>query len=129
MSMETSPPVITAFIQPERKNNAAAVAAGACGIGSIAAQLLAFGVTAIDPSLTGICNAIGGLAWVAGIVLGVVGLVQIHRHPEERGRGWAIAGIGLGILRICIVLISILLITGTSIGTVSTLISATLIAP
>ena len=122
----TPPPPIE---QPEQTNNRVALAAGACGIGSIVAQLLGFGVAAIDPSIVGLCNGIGGIAWLAGIILGIVGLIQISRHPGQKGRGWAITGIGMGILRICIVTVTSLLILNPVIGIVSTKISSTLIAP
>ena len=122
------PPLIE---QPERKNNSAAVAAGACGIGSIVLQLLSLGLASVDPSIASICSGVGGFAWIAGIVLGIIGLVQIRRHPDQKGKAWAITGIALGILRICIVVIMLLLLVpiGPVIGQVSTQISSTLIAP
>jgi ABC-type antimicrobial peptide transport system permease subunit len=131
MLMETPVPPPLPVEQPERRNNAAAVAAGACGIGSIVAQLLSLGLASVDPSITSICSAAGGIAWIAGIVLGIVGLVQICRHPDQKGKAWAIIGIVLGILRICIGVIMILLLVpiGPVIGQVSTQISSTLIAP
>ena len=127
--METPLSPLPPIEQPEQKNNSVALAAGACGIGSIGAQLLGFGLAVIDPSIVSICNGIGGIAWLAGIVLGIVGLIQISRHPGQKGRGWAITGIGMGILRICIVTVTSLLILSPVIGTVSTKISSTLIAP
>jgi hypothetical protein len=129
--METPVPSLTPLEPSLRKNNSMAVAAGACGIGSIVLQLLGLGLAAaVDPSAASICNGIGGFAWLAGIVLGIVGLVQIRRHPGQKGIAWAITGIVLGILRICIVVVvTLLLIPGSVIGTVSTQISSTLIAP
>jgi len=127
--METPVPPSPPIEQPERKNNSAAVAAGVCGIGSFVAQLLGLGLAAIDPSITSICSGVGGMAWIAGIVLGILGLVQIRRHPNQKGKAWAITGIVLGILRICFVVISVLLLAGPSIDIVSTRISATLTAP
>lgn len=127
--MDTTVPPPLPSEQTDRKNNGAAVAAGACGIGSIAAQLLGLGLAAVDPSLTSMCSAVGGIAWIAGIVLGIVGLVQIRRHPNQKGKAWAITGIGLGILRICIVVVSLLLLTVPSLDIISTRISATLTTP
>ena len=129
--METPVPPTPPIEQADRKNNGAAVAAGAFGIGSIVIQLLSLGLATVDPSITSICSAAGGIAWLAGIVLGIVGLVQIRRHPDQKGKAWAITGIVLGILRICIGVITILLLVpvGPVIGQVSTQISSTLIAP
>jgi Ca2+/Na+ antiporter len=129
MLMETPVPPPLPIEQRDRGNNGAAVAAGVCGIGSIVAQLLGLWLASVDPSITSICSAVGGIAWIAGIVLGIVGLVQIRRHPNQKGKAWAITGIVLGILRICIVVVSVLLLTGPSIDIVSTRISATLTAP
>jgi hypothetical protein len=107
-----------------RVNNNLAVAAGICGIGSIVTQLLGLGLATVDPSTANICIGIAGWAWLAGIVLGIVGLVQIKRHPGQKGKGWAITGIVLGILRICIVAVSVLFLAGPSIGTIATKIGA-----
>ena len=127
--METPLAPLPPVEPPVHVNNRLAVAAGACGIGSIVAQLLGLGLAAVDSSILSICYGIGGLAWLLGIVLGIAGLVQISRHPNQKGKGWAITGIGLGILRICIVVVSVLFLAGPSISTVSTRISATLTAP
>jgi len=127
--METPLSPLPPVEQPEQKNNRVALAAGACGIGSIVAQLLGFGLATIDRSIQSLCNGIGGIAWLAGIVLGIIGLIQISRHPGQKGRGWAITGIGMGILRICIGTVVSLLLLSPVIGTVSTKISSTLIAP
>jgi hypothetical protein len=115
--------------QADRKNNSLAVAAGACGIGSIVTQLIGLGLASVDQSIASLFNGIAGWAWLAGIVLGIVGLIQIRRHPGQKGKGWAITGIGIGILRICIVVVSILFLAGPSIGTIATKISATMTAP
>jgi hypothetical protein len=117
--------------KPEQKNNSTALAAGACGIGSIVAQLLGSGLAAIDPSIAGICNGIGGIAWLAGIILGIIGLIQISRNPGQKGKGWAIAGIGIGILRICIIVVMTLSLIPINpfVGQISTKISSTLTAP
>jgi len=129
--METPLSPLPPTEQPDHKNNNTAVAAGVCGIGSIVAQLLGLGLASVEPSFAGICNGLGGLAWLAGIVLGIVGLIQIGRHPGQKGRGWAITGIVLGVLRICIVVVMTLLLVpvGPVVGTVSTKISSTLLAP
>ena len=100
--------------QPVRVNNRSAVAAGICGIASIVAQVLSLGLAGGDQPLASLCSGIGGLAWMAGIVLGIIGLVQIRRRPGQKGKGWALTGIGLGLLRICIV--TILLLTLPSAG-------------
>jgi hypothetical protein len=92
-------------------------------------QLLGLGLASVDPSIASLCNGISGFAWLAGIVLGIIGLVQISRHPGQKGKGWAIPGIVLGILRVCIVTSSVLFLVNPVIGTVSTKISSTLIAP
>jgi hypothetical protein len=128
--METPLPPLPPVKQPIQVNNSLAVAAGICGIGSIVMQLIGLGLAAaFDPTIASICNGIGGFAWLAGIIFGIVGLVQIRRHPGQKGKGWAITGISLGILRICIVVVTILLLAVPSVGTISTKISSTLPAP
>src|SRR5512137_360561 len=112
-----------------QKTNQFAIAAGACGIGSFVLQLIGLGLGSLNSSISSICNGISGWAWIAGIVLGIIGLVQIRRHPEQKGKGWAITGIGLGVLRICIVTVTSLLLVTPIIGTVSTRISTTLSVP
>lgn len=102
-------PTISPMEQPIRVNNRSAVAAGVCGIGSILAQLLGLALGAANQSTLSLCNGIGGLAWIAGIVFGILGLVQIRRHPGQKGTGWALAGIGLGLLRVCIVTVLLLI--------------------
>ncbi|MCX5685287.1 MAG: DUF4190 domain-containing protein, partial [Planctomycetota bacterium] len=53
-----------------------------------------------------------GLASVAGIVLGIVGLVKIMKNPATmKGRGLAIAGIlvsGVGLLMVPIIVLPII---------------------
>jgi hypothetical protein len=110
----------------ERKNNNVAVAAGVCGIGSIVLQLIGYGLAAAKLSGASLCSGLAGWAWFAGIVLGIIGLVQIRRHPEQKGKAWAMIGIGIGFLRICIIMIIVLLIPVVNIGAISTKISATL---
>ncbi len=127
--MEAPLPPNPQMEQSAKKNNSNAIAAAACGIGSIAAQVIGLGLAGGDQTITSLCNGIGGLAWIAGIVLGIVGLVQIKRHPGQKGKGWAITGIVLGILRICIVTGSVLFLAGPSIGTIATKISATMTVP
>jgi hypothetical protein len=127
--METPISTLPPTEPPDRVNNGLAVAAGAFGIGSIVAQLLGLVLTSVDPTIQSLCSGIGGIAWLAGIVLGIVGLVQIKRHPGQKGKGWAITGIVLGVLRICIVVVSVLLLAGPTIGTIATKISATMTAP
>jgi hypothetical protein len=128
--MEAPLPPLPPAEKPIPVNNSLAVAAGVCGIVSIVMQLIGLGLAAaFDPSIESICNGIGGFAWLAGIILGIVGLVQIRRHPGQKGKGWAITGISLGILRICIVVVTILLLTVPSVNTISTKISSTLQAP
>jgi hypothetical protein len=128
--METPLSPLPPVKQPIQVNNSLAVAAGICGIASIVMQLIGLGLAAaFDPTIASICNGIGGFAWLAGIILGIVGLVQIRRHPGQKGKGWAITGISLGILRICIVVVTILLLTVPSVNTISTKISSTLQAP
>ena len=127
--MEAPLPPNPLMEQPVKKNNGNAIAAAACGIGSIAAQGIGLGLAGGDQTITSLCNGIGGLAWIAGIILGIIGLVQIRRHPEQKGKGWAFTGIGLGILRICIVVVATLLLVTPVIGTVSTRLSATLTIP
>jgi hypothetical protein len=109
MENQFSPAPQQAPLQPIRVNNRSAVAAGICGIASIAAQVLGLGLAGGDQSIASLCSGIGGLAWIAGIVLGILGLVQIRRHPDQKGTGWALAGIGLGLLRVCIVTILLLI--------------------
>jgi hypothetical protein len=54
---------------------------------------------------------IGGLGWIAAIILSKAGMRKIDEHPEKfKGRGLAIAGKTLGIIGITLALIALILI-------------------
>ena len=115
---------------PDRKNNRAAKAASACAIGSIVLHLIGLGLSASEPSLSGICGWSDMLACLASIILGITGLVQIQHHPDQKGKGWAITGIVIGVLRIFIIpVFSVLSLLAPTIGDISTKINSTLTAP
>ncbi|MGA2490790.1 MAG: DUF4190 domain-containing protein [Anaerolineales bacterium] len=128
--METPLPSPPPLELPDRKNNRAAKAAGACAIGSIMLHLIGLGLSASEPSLSGICGWIDMLACLAGIILGIIGLVQIQHHPGQRSKGWAITGIVIGVLRIFIIpVFSVLSLLVPTIGDISMKINGTLTAP
>jgi hypothetical protein len=112
-------------------NNRLAVMSGWLGIGSIAFFLVGLAIAFASPASTfrTICMGTGGWAAILGFILGIIGLVQIHRNPGQTGKGMAITGIVIGALFLCVVpiLASLLLLTPV-VGTVSTQVSGTLVA-
>ena len=118
--------------QSGQKNNGLAVAAGWLGIGSIVMYLIGLGISFVLPQAQVICQGTGGLAGLVGIILGIIGLVQINKNPGQKGKGWAITGIVIGGLVICIapvLVITTLALLGPAIGNVFSKINGTLVAP
>ncbi len=116
--------------QPVRRNNGPAIAAGWSGIGSVVIFLIGFGVSFAFPGVQSFCLGIGGLACLAGFILGIIGLVQIKRHLDQKGKGWAITGIVIGAFFVCAApVFAIMLLLGPTVGNVFSGINGTLIAP
>ena len=122
----------------DRKNNPLALAAGLLGIGSIVVALvglLGFLAPAFLSIALAICCGLAFLMDLVALVLGIIGLVQLKNHPEQKGKGWAITGIvfgGLAIILLClspVLVTSILLILGPIVGNVFTEINNTLVVP
>ena len=78
------------FLVPTGPQSGLAMAAGYCGL---------FGLLMIPAPL--------------GILFGVLGLRDIARHPEKRGKGRAITGIVLGTI-FCVVYIGVFVTAGAS---------------
>ena len=129
--MENQTPSIPEQTTPMRSNRLAVIA-GWLGIGSVAFFLIGLAIAFASPASTfrTVCMGIAGWAAIIGFILGIVGLIQIRRNPGQMGKGMAITGIVIGALFLCVgpILISLLLITPV-VGTVSTQISSTLVAP
>jgi hypothetical protein len=128
--METSIPPIVDL--PQTKTNGLALAAGYCGIGSLAMFLIGFVAILFLPIALFFCQAIAVLACLAGIILGIIALIQINNNPGQKGKGMAITGIVIGIFEICVapvLIISILLILGPTIGNVFSKINSNLAVP
>jgi hypothetical protein len=132
--METPLPPLNE--QPVVKNNSLAIAAGWCGIGSVAVSLLSILIVAIAkaPALT-ICCGVAWLAALVGLVLGIVALVQMKNNPGQKGKGMAITGIvigGLALLMACIapfLIVPVLALLGPVIGNTFSKINSNLIVP
>jgi hypothetical protein len=130
--METPLPPYSPVPPQEQISNPLAIAAGSCGIGSIGVIVFGVALTASIPSVAMICNGLGVIACLVGLVLGIVALVQINHNPGQKGKGWAITGIVIGGITICVgpvVVISILMILGPIIGNVFTKINSSLMVP
>jgi hypothetical protein len=118
--------------QPVQKNNGLALAAGWLGIGSIVMFLLGLGIGFVYPQVTFVCQTVAVLACLTGIILGIVGLVQIKNNPGQKGKGMAITGIVIGGLVVCaapVIVITTLLILGPVIGNVFSKINSNLVVP
>lgn len=92
----TLPPVGTTI----RKNNALALTSGILGICFVVLAMIGL----VFPFLF----LIAVLPGILGLIFGIIGLVQLKKHREQAGKGWAIAGIILGALSIvtmCVFLI------------------------
>ena len=125
-------PVAALPEQMDRKNNRLALAAGWLGIGSVVSFLIGFGIGFVILPASFVCQGVAVVACLAGLILGIIGLVQIKNNPGQKGKGWAITGIVIGGLTICIapvLVISTLLILGPAVGNVFSKINSSLVAP
>jgi hypothetical protein len=86
--------------------NVLALVAYYCGFGSLIAILggIAIAMATIggrnSPILIFILIGVGGLLALLGIILGILGLTYVGKHPEAKGTGHAITGIIMGSLEI-----------------------------
>jgi hypothetical protein len=64
----------------------------------VAVWAMITGIISIIPC----CWGIGGIIGVVSIVLGIVALSQIKQNPQQKGSGFAIAGIIMGIISLLI---------------------------
>jgi hypothetical protein len=119
--METPLPPVEPAIS---KNNQMALIAGILGLGSIAVALLGLLVSLVLPAAFLIFCGLGLLMDLVALVLGIIGLVQLKNHPEQKGKGLAITGTvfgGLAVILLClspVLVISILTLLGPVIGNV-----------
>jgi len=119
--METPLPPVEPAI---RTNNQMALIAGILGLGSIAVALLGLLVSLVLPAAFLIFCGLGLLMDLVALVLGIIGLVQLKNHPEQKGKGLAITGTvfgGLAVILLClspVLVISILTLLGPVIGNV-----------
>ncbi len=136
MDAPVQPPIPA---QPAQKNNSLALTAGILGIASIVVSALGFLVNFVLPGV-GLCGCgLGLLAAIAGLVLGFIGQSQLKSRPAEKGKGWAITGIVIGIvsiLSICVFIVlavvfgaTFLTMFGPVIGNVFSEINNSLITP
>ncbi len=110
---------------PGTKTNVLSIVALVTGILGFLSMCLGF-----IPFLGVLCNIVGGLASVAALVTGFIGMNQV-KTTGEKGRGMAITGIvlgALGIIGICVAII-ISLVAGPVISNVFNSLSNSLIAP
>jgi uncharacterized membrane protein HdeD (DUF308 family) len=118
-----------------RKNNPLAQAAGWLGIGSAIIALIGFVITIFFPIAFLFTCGLGILMDLVALVLGIIGLVQLKSHPEQKGKGMAILGIVFGAVAVILLCLSPVLVTavlallGPVIGNVFTKINSTLVAP
>ena len=112
----------------QSKNNGLAMAAGWLGIGAIVMAVVGFVVQIAAPGNGAFCSGLGVLAALVGLVLGIIGLVQISKNPAQKGKGMAIMGIVVGALVACVapVVIAVLLMLGPVIGNVFSSINSSL---
>jgi hypothetical protein len=119
--METPLPPVEPAIS---KNNQMALIAGILGLGSIAVALLGLLVSLVLPAAFLIFCGLGLLMDLVALVLGIIGLVQLKNHPEQKGKGLAITGIvfgGLAVVLLClspVIITAVLALLGPVIGNV-----------
>jgi hypothetical protein len=108
--MDTSlPPDLTT-----RKNNPLAQAAGLLGIGSIVLSLLGIVISLLFHVLAIVGIVFCGISFLmdlVALVLGIIGLVQLKSHPEQKGKGMAILGIVFGAITVILLCLSPVLVT------------------
>jgi hypothetical protein len=90
--METHQPIPPGLV----KNNIYAVLSLSGGIMSLAANCFTL-VSVLVPGLPFLCATISGLFSLGAVLTGSVGLAQI-KHGGQKGKNYAIAGLVLGIL-------------------------------
>jgi hypothetical protein len=115
--------------QMQPKQNGLAIAAGWLGIGSILMFLIGFGLGLVVAYVQVLCQGIAVVACLIALVLGILALVQIGKHPGQKGTGMAITGIVIGGLTLCaapVLVITNLMILGPSIGNVFSQINSSL---
>ena len=67
---------------------------------------------------------IGGLGWIAALILSKAGRKKIDKNPEKyKGRGFAVAGQVLGLIGITLALLALAVVIGGMVGAVYVLIS------
>jgi hypothetical protein len=113
----------------KQKNNQLAIAAGWLGIGTLLMFLIGFVLDFAVSRVQIVCQGIAVMASLAGLVLGIIALVQIKNNPGQKGQGMAITGIVIGGLTICIapvLVVTTLLILGPAIGNVFSKINSSL---
>jgi hypothetical protein len=131
MQMETSlPPELTV-----RKNNPLALAAGILGIGSVVISILGLLVSLLLPPVILVFCGLGLLMDLVALVLGIIGLVQLKNHSEQKGKGLAITGIVFGALALILLCLlpvlgtALLAILGPYVGNVFSQVSNNIIVP
>jgi hypothetical protein len=129
--MDTSlPPLSTG-----PRNNLLALASGILGLASIAVSLLGLLASLLLPMAFLVFCGLSLLMNLVALVLGIIGLVQLKSHPEQKGKGLAITGIVFGALSLILLCLlpvlgtAILAILGPVVGNVFTEISNTLVVP
>jgi hypothetical protein len=121
--MET--PVMQAPPPPATKTNSLSVVSLITGIVGFISMCLG-----VIPFLGWVCYGISGLAAIAALITGFIGINKM-KASGEKGRGMAITGIvfgALGLLGVCVMII-ISVALGPVIGNVFSSISNNLIAP
>jgi hypothetical protein len=89
--------------QVGKKNNGLAVTAGWLAIIAVILYLTGLAITLTSPGFARFFPTAAMLACMACFILGIVGLVQINRNPGQKGKGWAVTGIVVGSILLCIV--------------------------
>jgi hypothetical protein len=129
--MDTSLPPVTT----DRKNNMLAMAAGILGLSSLAVSLLGFLASLLLPAAFLVFCGLTLLMNLVALALGIIGLVQLKSHPEQKGKGMAITGIVFGavsLLLLCLLPVlgtALLALLGPTIGNVFSGISNQIVVP
>jgi hypothetical protein len=98
--MQPSIPALPELEKQEK--NGLAVTAGWLGIVGVILYLIGLAITLSSPGFAKFFPTAAMLACMAGLILGIIGLVQIRRNPAQKGKGWAITGIVIGVVLLCI---------------------------
>ncbi len=124
---------VTPVVPTSSATNKLGLTAGLLGIGSVVVGLIGLLSNLVIPGfLFLLCSGLGILMDLAGLVLGIVALVQIKKTPGQTGKGWAITGIVFGALAVILLVVSpvlviaILTLLGPAIGNVFSKINSSL---